>query len=341
MRFLRTRPAALPRRASNPPPDLSKAAKHRLKWFDHYRQSQNVSLTCRYFGISRQTFYRWQARYEPRRLETLEARSSRPHRRRQRTWTPEQIQAVRRLREQYPRWGKDKLQRLLARQGVVLSVSKVGRILAYLKQTKQLREPVRRISARKRTWSRVYAKGRPKEYVPKAPGDLVQVDTLDVRPAPGVVLKQFTAHDVLSKWAGLDLARQATAGTAQRALTAVLERFPFPVRAIQVDNGSEFMAEFETTCQERGLQLFVLPPRSPKLNGGVERANRSHTEEFYECSTAHPTVVELGAELAQWETVFNTVRPHQALNYQTPQQYVTTWQAQQVQATTQPVEKGV
>jgi putative transposase len=32
----------------------------------------------------------------------------------------------------------------------------------------------------------------------------------------------------------------------------------------------------------RRLHLFVLPPRSPKLNGAVERANRTHTEEFYQ-----------------------------------------------------------
>ncbi|HKM47520.1 MAG TPA: hypothetical protein VJX69_08020 [Terriglobales bacterium] len=54
------------------------------------------------------------------------------------------------------------------------------------------------------------------------------------------------------------------------------------VRALQVDGGSEFAAQFEQSCQERGLHLFVLPPRSPKLNGAVERANRTHTEEFYQ-----------------------------------------------------------
>src|SRR6516164_9619385 len=51
---------------------------------------------------------------------------------------------------------------------------------------------------------------------------------------------------------------------------------PFPIRALQVDGGSEFAAEFEQACQQRGLYLFVLPPRSPKLNGAVERANRTH-----------------------------------------------------------------
>ena len=46
---------------------------------------------------------------------------------------------------------------------------------------------------------------------------------------------------------------------------------PFPVKAIQVDGGAEFEAIFEAECQRRDIKVFVLPPRSPKLNGGVER----------------------------------------------------------------------
>jgi transposase InsO family protein len=56
----------------------------------------------------------------------------------------------------------------------------------------------------------------------------------------------------------------------------------------------------------------------------VERANRTHTEEFYECSVADPTVAALGAELRAWEVTYNTVRPHQALCYLTPAEYLAT-----------------
>jgi putative transposase len=57
---------------------------------------------------------------------------------------------------------------------------------------------------------------------------------------------------------------------------------PFPIPALQVDGGTEFAAEFEQTRQQRGLYRFVLLPRSPKLNGAVERAQGTHTEEFYQ-----------------------------------------------------------
>ena len=88
-------------------PELSKAARQRLKWFDYYgSHGHNATLTCRYFGISRQTFYRWKRRYDPKNLKTLENRSCRPKRVRHPTWRAELVAAALALREQYPRWGK-------------------------------------------------------------------------------------------------------------------------------------------------------------------------------------------------------------------------------------------
>lgn len=97
---------------------------------------------------------------------------------------------------------------------------------------------------------------------------------------------------------------------------------PFPIRAVQVDGGSEFASEFEQACQQRGLHLFVLPPCSPKLNGAVERANRTHTEEFYQITPCSLEMNKLNRELRQWEKIYNTVRPHQSLGYLTPQQFL-------------------
>ena len=100
---------------------------------------------------------------------------------------------------------------------------------------------------------------------------------------------------------------------------------PFTVRAIQVDGGSEFEAVFEEECQRRNIKLFVLPPRSPKLNGYVERAHRTHTEEFYEVTGSSFDLPELRGELLEWEQVYNAIRPHQALGYLTPFKFLEQW----------------
>jgi hypothetical protein len=121
--------------------ELSREARVRLAWMDFYRRCDNVAHTCRHFGISRQTFYRWHRRYDPYDLSTLEERSHRPRQCRQPTWAFPLEEKVLGLRLQFPRLGKDKLAVLLRRQK-------------------------------------------------SEPGDLVEVDTLDVRPIPGVVFKQ-------------------------------------------------------------------------------------------------------------------------------------------------------
>ncbi len=146
----------------------------------------------------------------------------------------------------------------------------------------------------------------------------MQLDTLDIRPLPGVSLKHFTAHDVISRWNTVSVYSRATASTATDFLDTLEKRMPFPVKAIQVDGGAEFEAIFEEECRKRGIKLFVLPPRSPKLNGAVERAHRTHTEEFYEVTDSSFDLSELREELLDWERVYNTIMPHLALGYATP-----------------------
>ncbi len=115
---------------------------------------------------------------------------------------------------------------------------------------------------------------------------------------------------------------RGTATTASAFLDQLLHRMPFAVKAIQVDGGSEFQAAFEEACQSKGLSLFVLPPRSPKLNAHVERAQRTHTEEFYELYDGNLQVEPLNRALRAWEAVYDTIRPHQSLGYLTPEQFL-------------------
>jgi transposase InsO family protein len=294
-----------------------------VRW--HEAHGRRVSFTARHFGLSRSTVYDWLGRYAGDGLGGLADRSRRPRNVRQPTWSKELEQAVLALREEHPRWGKDKLAVLLRHQGYEASVSMVGRILTRLKSRGRLplaslRDPW----MGRRVQIRPYATRKPKDYVPRLPGDLVQVDSADVRLLPDHDhwYKHFTARDVVSRWDVLGVYSRATAITARDFLDAVIERMPAPVRAIQVDGGSEFRAEFEEACREKGLLLFVLPPRSPKLNGCVERAQRTHKEEFYQMLDPPESLDQLRRLLLAQELCYNTVRPHQALGQLTPQQWL-------------------
>ena len=92
-------------------------------------------------------------------------------------------------------------------------------------------------------------------------------------------------------------------------IDTLLKRMPFPIKTIQVDGGSEFQDAFEEERHRRGIKLFVLPPRSPKLNGHVERAQRTHTKEFYEVTHTSFEILELNQALLKWQEVYNTIRP--------------------------------
>ncbi len=303
-------------------PELTEKELNKLRAVLLLRQTKQPLMVCQLFGVSKATLYRWHDSIDLKDPSTLKDKSRRPKRVRKPCWTHKQVLAIRDLRTRYPRWGKDKLALLLLPQGINLSVSTVGRILSYLKRRGELRESPRRTISVKRKAVRPYAVRKPKDYSAVHPGDLVQLDTLDVRPIPGVVLKQFTARDIVSKWDVIEVHRRATSISAKLFIETLQRRMPFPSRAIQVDGGAEFYAEFEQACKELNIKLYVLPPKSPKLNGAVERANRTHTEEFYEVTNCSWNVTELNPQLIRWEYIYNCIRPHYALHHKTPLQFL-------------------
>ena len=111
---------------------LSREGKKRLTWFAYALAHEgNVSLTCRYFGISRSTFMRWASRFDPKRPETLDDHSRRPHRVRPPEVTPAVVTIIRRYRTEFPTMGKEKIaQKLHSEHALTVSASTVGRVIA-------------------------------------------------------------------------------------------------------------------------------------------------------------------------------------------------------------------
>ena len=89
------------------------------------------------------------------------------------------------------------------------------------------------------------------------------------------------------------------------------------------------MAEFEEACQQHGIQLFVLPPKSPKLNGHVERMQRTFKDEFY-TRPLPSRIPELQQELNAYLDYYNHERPHRSLNGLAPLEYLAKMQGESV-----------
>jgi transposase InsO family protein len=234
-------------------------------------------------------------------------------------------EAVERLRLDFPMWGKAKIGPLVRELGFAVSDSTVGRILSALigrRVVQAVPDLLRKIGPRGRSKARPYARRKPKEIEFAKPGDVVQIDTLSISLLPGRVIKQFTAYDPYAKWTVAAPYARATAKNAAQFLNRVLAQMPDPIKAIQIDGGSEFMAEFELACRDAKLPLYVLPPRSPKLNGGVERCNGAWRYEFYACNDLPANLEKLAERVDAFQHLYNHHRPHGALAGMTPKKYL-------------------
>lgn len=298
-------------------PSLSDGAEYRLRCVD-YALATAVAEAVEVFKRSRARVYRWLRRYDPRNLRTLKTRSRRPKPTRTRQWSAEQEAALR-LRHAHPCFGKAKLAVLLAAEGITLYASTIGRILTSLKRRNLLIEP-RAVRVRHPKPARPYARRVPTDKrTPTKPGELIQMDTvLHLRPLPNVERRQFPAVDVVNRCAVVGVRGCVRAGTAAAFLDELVARMPFPVQTIQVDDRSELMADFKTACQERGIALYVLPLRSPKLNGRVERLNGTCRPEFWGCYGGELDLPTLQMALRGWETAYNMKCSHQSPDSLTP-----------------------
>lgn len=103
------------------------------------------------------------------------------------------------------------------------------------------------------------------------------------------------------------------------------------MQAVQSDGGSELLNEFGHTVEELQLAHYFNRPNYPQGNGRIERSFRTDEEEFYQVEELPADLRGLEAALLAWNRVYETVRPHQALAYKTPEQFYQKWVQEQVE----------
>lgn len=305
----------------------SATAYSRKHVLDSYALLKNQGATSnailKVLKVPRATYYRWLANYKIEGMAGLENDSRRPLRKRKRSWKSEDVILIQKTRNLFPLWGKNKLSVYLAKQSnKEISKSTVGRILKYLLNAGKIQKLSIYASHKKRRVFTEYA--QPWKYGMKAakPGQLLQVDHMTVT-APGIgIVKHFQATCPITKVIYAQAYGRATSTIAALFLLSMQNEFPFKIESIQVDGGSEFMGEFEQKCSELGISLYVLPPRRPQYNGNVERSNGTLRYEFYEQLHDQKSLQELRLELSSYRLFYNTIRPHQALHYCSPMEYL-------------------
>jgi transposase InsO family protein len=286
--------------------------RHRLAVLRHYREvTGNVAKTCRYYGISRPTFYKWLHRFEEHGEQGLRDGSSCPHHIPHATKS-EVVAKIVYLRQNY-HFGPQKIAMYLARyHDITVSASGVWRILKRLEMN---RLPAsQRYVRHKKRWTR---------YEKPLPGHQI-LSRCEVHLSRSANAAASTANSPPSTIAPESGSCGSIPATIKRRrsefLDYLLERFPFSVESIQTDNGAEFQTGPHGHVLHRGIRHVYIKPATPRLNGKVERSHRIDSEEF--CRLLEGVVIDdtglFNDKLREWEDYYNFHRPHGGLGGQTP-----------------------
>lgn len=303
--------------------DLSDPAKFRLCVLDYYYK-YGWRATVDAYKIGKSTLYDWKKLFEQsrKRLNSLVPLSTRPYNTRVMQTDPRLVDFIKSVRVQYGNVSKYKLRVFVdeyARQLNTnpLSASVIGKVIKrknffFEGKTKQKKKRIKLLYPR--------LKRAPKETLP----GYVEMDSVTIY----VTSRRYyfiTAIDVATKVAWAKLTTTLTSSQALIALQEFISYYKHPLRVIQTDNGHEFLGEFTKHIETTNIKHEFIYPRSPKINGVVERFNRTIQEEFIQREQEDIyNTDQFSKRLAQYLIWYNTKRPHQALNYMTPENYTKT-----------------
>ncbi|SAL58122.1 Integrase core domain protein [Caballeronia turbans] len=267
----------------------------RLRWVLMYHETGNAGLVCARCGISRPTLRKWLRRYQEAGEEGLRSQSRRPLNSPNRKVSEADRATILRLRAEHK--GARRIQNeLRLYEQRELSLATIHKVLceASVKPLIHSRRPA-----------------HPKRYSRPVPGDRVQMDTMKI--ARGVY--QYTAIDDCSRFRVLAVYPRRNARNTLLFLDRVIEEMPFPIQRIQTDRGGEFFAEsVQRRLMTECIKFRPIPPRSPHLNGKVERSQLTDLNEFWSHHTPTEDAIDRRIEECELsplrnQTVFGVKAP--------------------------------
>lgn len=306
--------------------NLSTAALKRLTWFDFWHTHQkNVSLTCRHFGISRDTFYLWKGRFNPANLQTLEDnfKTRTPHHLREMTTATWILKRIYDIRLEDPEKSKYEIHEELLREGVVVCHDTIQKVINRHIELKNTQHKATLKKHRNYSISRIRAA---KELKERGLGSLVQIDTKHLY-VLGTRFYLFVAIDCKSRMGFVWAYRSCNSTNAADFLTKVINFFPFLILSINTDNGPEYLLNFQKKCEELGITHYFSHPYTPKMNSRAERLIQTSEYEFFNYQAdLLPNLKDINSKCVFFNDKYNNHRFHAAIHYQTPFEYVTNYQ---------------
>lgn len=319
---------------------LSDEARKRLKWMYivHFECKNNISKVSKKIGVSRQWLSKinnaWKkSNQDPRSLEPeSRAPNNTDNRKRIKAEVKDKIVEA---RKKY-NWGKDKLTTILETEyEVLVSASTINR---HLNKKGLINTKIaNRIKLAHKNKVEQRQKYRPpKEIKDYKPGALIEKDMKFVLKTGAFInsekhkakenfWNQHTVIDSFTRIRTLGLAENGDSQTAVIVQEECVKRFPFAIACANTDNGSENEKDFAQYLKQKDIIHFYSRSGTPTDNPRVERSHLTDEVEFYGKGNICKTFEEQEKRLANWEYIYNYIRPHQALANLTPMAFYDLW----------------
>lgn len=296
-----------------------------------FSEKHSIQATIDAYGLSRRTLFRWKRtlRSQRGRLESLIPGSTKPHSTRKMLTHPQVITFIKDLRDTVPHLGKEKIKPLLdeycTEQGLqTISISTIGKVIKrhqlFVKKHRVYHNPESGFATHK-----IRYKTKVKRSPKVEDSGYIEIDTI-TKFIQGIKLYVFNAVDIKLKFQ-FSYGYSTLTSTHGRDFFKRLE-LVYPLQAgiktVQTDNGLEYLGDFNSYLEEKQIPHLFIYPRCPKINGFVERANRTLQEEFIEqyIYTKWRGLVAFNRDLMNYLVWYNTKRIHKSLNNQTPMNYL-------------------
>jgi transposase InsO family protein len=296
-----------------------------------YHSNYGTKATLDAYGVSRATLFRWKKvlRENYGKTVSLVPASTRPKNVRQMMVDPRVIAFIKEQRERYP-IGKEKLKSLLDVYCLTLRIpapseSQIGKIIKRYHilprgSTRMYHDPNSGWAKRKRDY-RSKVKSSPRGATP----GYLEIDTI-CEFNNGIRRYILNAIDVNLRFEFSYPYTNLSSRSARDFMTKLEQVYPLPgrIHTIQTDNGLEFRGEFEQYLKEKSLTHLFIYPRCPKINGFVERSNRTLKEEFlnYNQGMLFGNMASFKKGLVEYLIWYNTKRPHKSLGNMSPIDYL-------------------
>lgn len=287
----------------------------RTKFVARLLEGERITDLCREFGISRNTGQRLKRRFAEEGASGLYERSRRPLRSPHRT-SQEVAGRVVRLRKKFPTWGPKKLRARLQQLHPEVPWPAASTIGVLLKDAGLVDGRKRR----RRAWPTAPSSRQDS----RAPNDLWCMDFKgQFRLGDRSYCYPLTVTDHFSRFLlGCDGLESTRSSPAAAALEAVFREFGLPAR-MRSDNGAPFastgmagLTALSVWLLRLGIELERIEPGHPEQNGRHERMHETLKAEA--TRPAGRTMLQQQEKLDRFQDIYNSERPHEALDMQQP-----------------------